>query len=94
MSDIVRWISTGPSISVIKFQSYTVNGTQFNTRDRDANRNTQNFVVLVSLQKLYKSLVQEIKIQLSVSLYFTKLFMKFGNWIISLLEYLFFFVIG
>lgn len=42
MSDSVRWISGGPSISVIKFQSYTVNGTQFNTRDRDANRNTQN----------------------------------------------------
>ena len=42
VSDIAKWISRGPSVNVIKFSSYMINGTLFNTRERDNNRNTQN----------------------------------------------------
>ena len=42
VSDIVKWISRGPSVNVIKFSSYMINGTLFNTRERDNNRITQN----------------------------------------------------
>ena len=42
VSDIAKWISREPSVNVIKFSSYMINGTLFNTRERDNNRNTQN----------------------------------------------------
>ena len=42
VSEITRWISRGPTPNVIKFSSYLINGTLFNTRERDNNKNTQN----------------------------------------------------
>lgn len=42
VSDITRWISRGPTPNVIKFSSYLINGTLFNTREHDNNKNTKN----------------------------------------------------
>ncbi|XP_060960043.1 uncharacterized protein LOC133030954 [Cannabis sativa] len=42
VTDIVKWISRGPSFSVTKFLTYMVNGTQFNTAEYDNDKTTQN----------------------------------------------------
>ncbi|XP_062086136.1 uncharacterized protein LOC133792244 [Humulus lupulus] len=47
VSNIVKWISRGPSLNVFKYPSYIVNGTQFNTLERDNVRTTQNSGVCI-----------------------------------------------
>ncbi|KAL0534262.1 hypothetical protein IC582_028551 [Cucumis melo] len=42
ISDTLRWISHGPSSSVITYTSYVMNGIRYNTEHRDGVRNVQN----------------------------------------------------
>ena len=42
VSEQLKWISHGPSMNVIKYSSYIVNGIHFNTKERDNVRTTQN----------------------------------------------------
>ncbi|KAA0053312.1 transposase [Cucumis melo var. makuwa] len=42
ISDTLRWISHGPSPSVITYSSYVMNGIRYNTEHRDGVRNVQN----------------------------------------------------
>ncbi|KAA0053273.1 putative transposase [Cucumis melo var. makuwa] len=47
ISDTLRWISHGPSPSVITYSSYVMNGICYNTEHRDGVRNVQNSGVLM-----------------------------------------------
>ena len=42
ISKTLKWISRGPSMNVIKYSSYFVNGVYFNTKEHDNIRITQN----------------------------------------------------
>lgn len=42
ISDTLRWISHGPSPTVITYLSYVLNGVRYNTELRDGSRNVQN----------------------------------------------------
>ena len=47
VSEILKWISCGLSMNVIKYSSYLVNGIHFNTKERDKIITTQNSDVSV-----------------------------------------------
>ncbi|XP_060974535.1 uncharacterized protein LOC133039646 [Cannabis sativa] len=47
VSQLLLSISHFPSFTVLKYQSYYINSTQFNTKDRDASRKTQNSGVMI-----------------------------------------------
>ena len=40
--ETLKWISCGPSMNVIKYSSYVVNGIHFNTKECDNIRTIQN----------------------------------------------------
>ena len=47
VDESLKWISRGPSLNVFKYHSYNLNGTQFNTMERDKSRRTQNHGVSI-----------------------------------------------
>ena len=42
VSKTLKWISRGPSMNVIEYSSYLVNGIHFNTKECDSLKTTQS----------------------------------------------------
>ena len=45
--ETLKWISRGPSMYVIKYSLYLINGIHFNIKERDNIRTTQNSSVTI-----------------------------------------------